>query len=152
MSVIRHCVEFSIKNKSIIILFVIALALFGIFALIKMPKQEFPVFTIRQGLIVGIYPGATSSQIEKQLTNPLEEYLFSYKEVNKKETYSVTNDGMVIIYVTLEDNVKSDDVFWSKFKLGVQDFKSSLPSGVAGIFVSSDFGSVSALLILYCSL
>ena len=111
MSVIRHCVEFSIKNKSIIILFVIALALFGIFALIKMPKQEFPVFTIRQGLIVGIYPGATSSQIEKQLTNPLEEYLFSYKEVNKKETYSVTNDGMVIIYVTLEDNVKSDDVF-----------------------------------------
>jgi len=54
---------------------------------------------------------------------------------------------MVIIYVTLEDNVKSDDVFWSKFKLGVQDFKSSLPSGVAGIFVSSDFGSVSALLI-----
>ena len=47
-SVIRRIVEFSVKNKSIIILIVAFLVLFGIYALIRMPKQEFPVFSIRQ--------------------------------------------------------------------------------------------------------
>ena len=60
---IRRIVEFSVKNKSIIILIVAFLVLFGIYALIRMPKQEFPVFSIRQGLVVGVYPGATSEQV-----------------------------------------------------------------------------------------
>ncbi len=146
-SVVRNAVEFSVQHKSIIILVVVVSVLFGIFALVKMPKQEFPAISIRQGLVVGVYPGATSEQVEEQLTAPLEEYLFSYKEINRQMTYSVTSDGMVVMYVSLDDGVKSDDEFWAKFRLGVADFKSSLPSGVAGIFTSSDFGNTSALLI-----
>lgn len=147
-SVVRNAVEFSVKHKSIIILLVVFTVLFGIFALIEMPKQEFPQFSIRQGLVVGVYPGATSEQVEEQLTTPLEEYLFSFKEINRDLTYSVTYDGMSVVYVSLDpDMTKSDDEFWSKFRLGVAEFKSSLPSGVAGIFTSSDFGSTSALLI-----
>ncbi|MCQ2262986.1 MAG: efflux RND transporter permease subunit [Bacteroidales bacterium] len=147
-SVVRSAVEFSVKHKSIIILIVVFMALFGVYALTQMPKQEFPQFSIRQGLVVGVYPGATSDQVEEQLTKPLEEFLFSYKEVNKTLTYSVTSDGMVVVYVQLSDQVQtSDDEFWSKFRLDAENFKSSLPSGVAGIFTSNDFGSTSALLI-----
>jgi len=40
----------------------------GIYALFNMPRNEFPDFTIRQGLIIGYYPGATSNQVEEQLT------------------------------------------------------------------------------------
>lgn len=147
-SVVRNAVEFSVKHKSIIILIVMFMALFGVFALIEMPKQEFPQFSIRQGLVVGVYPGASSDQVEKQLTQPLEKFLFSYKEINRQMTYSVTSDGMVVMYVSLNpDIVKSDDEFWSKFRQDVNGFKSSLPSGVAGIFTSNDFGQTSALLI-----
>lgn len=147
-SVVRSAVEFSVKHKSIIILVVVFSVLFGVYALIQMPKQEFPQFSIRQGLVVGIYPGATSEQVEEQLTTPLEEYLFSYKEIDRSMTHSVTSDGLSVVYVALDPNVvKSDDEFWSKFRLGVAEFKRSLPSGVAGIFTSSDFGNTSALLI-----
>lgn len=147
-SVVRNAVEFSVKHKSIIILIVLFMALFGVYALVKMPKQEFPQFSIRQGLVVGVYPGASSDQVEKQLTQPLEKFLFSYKEINRQMTYSVTSDGMVVMYVSLNpDIVKSDDEFWSKFRQDVNGFKSSLPSGVAGIFTSNDFGQTSALLI-----
>lgn len=147
-SVVRKIVEFSVKNKSIIILIVAFLVLFGIYALAKMPKQEFPVFSIRQGLVVGVYPGATSEQVEEQLTVPLEEFLFSYKEVQKDMTYSVTSDGMVVVYVQLDVNVvESDDEFWSKFRHDVAMFKNKVPSGVAAIVTSNDFGSTSALLI-----
>ena len=63
--IVERTVEFSMKNKQIVYLFVIMLMLFGVYSLFVMPKQEFPVFTIRQGLVVGVYPGVSSSEIEK---------------------------------------------------------------------------------------
>lgn len=56
----------------------------GYLGLVDMPKQEFPEFTIRQGVVVGVYPGATSGEVEEQLAKPLERYLFTFKEVKKK--------------------------------------------------------------------
>ncbi len=147
MNRITKPIEFAMKNKNVIILLVALLVIFGIYGLFVMPKQEFPIFTIREGLVIGVYPGANSSQVEEQLTQPLESYLFSYKEVNKVRTYSVSRDGMVIVYVVLNDNVTNDDEFWSKFRHGLVDFKKSLPSGVAALMASNDFGETSALLI-----
>jgi multidrug efflux pump len=147
MNCIKNSVEFAMKNKNVIILLVAMLVIFGVYGLLEMPKQEFPVFTIREGLVVGVYPGANSSQVDEQLTQPLESYLFGYKEVNKARTYSVSKDGMVIVYVVLNDNVKNDDEFWSKFRHGLVDFKKSLPSGVVALMANNDFGETSALLI-----
>lgn len=144
---IERLVAFSMKNKQIIFLFVIMLMLFGIFALFIMPKQEFPVFTIRQGLVIGVYPGVSSSEVEKQLTKPLEKYLFSYKEIKKNRTYSISKDGLAIIVVELNDKVKNKDEFWSKFRHGLTEFKHSLPSGVVALMANNDFGETSALLI-----
>jgi len=56
-------------------------------------------------------------------------------------------DGMVVIQVQLNDNLYAKDEFWSKFKHGINEFKSSLPSSVLGIQVVDDFGDTSALLI-----
>jgi multidrug efflux pump len=145
--IVERTVEFSMKNKQIVYLFVIMLMLFGVYSLFVMPKQEFPVFTIRQGLVVGVYPGVSSSEIEKRLTKPLEEYLFSYKEVKKDKTYSISRDGLAIIVVDLADNVKNKDEFWSKFRHGLQEFKQTLPSGVVTLIANNDFGETSALLI-----
>jgi multidrug efflux pump subunit AcrB len=74
----ERMVAFAMRNKQIVYLFVVMLMLFGIYSLFIMPKQEFPVFTIRQGLVIGIYPGASSAEVEKQLTKPLEKYLFGH--------------------------------------------------------------------------
>lgn len=144
---IRPVVEFGMKYSRVILLLVVMLVGFGVYSLIKMPKQEFPVFSIRQGLVVGIFPGASSQQVEKQLTTPLENYLYSFKEVNKNQSYSITRDGMTILMVQLYADVKSDDEFWSKFRHGLNDFKRTLPPGVAGIVTNNDFGQTSALLI-----
>ena len=112
-----------------------------------MPKQEFPEFTIRQGVVVGVYPGATSAEVEEQLAKPLERYLYTFKEIKKKKTYSMSRDGMVYIMVELNDEVNNKDEVWSKIKLGLQNFKSQLPSGVLAVIANDDFGDTSALLI-----
>jgi multidrug efflux pump subunit AcrB len=129
------------------LLIVVLLVGLGIFGLIKMPKQEFPPFTIRQGLIVGVYPGATSAEVEEQLAKPLEKFLFTYKEIKKDKTYSMSRNGMVFIMVELNDNVNNKDEVWSKIKHGLSDFKLQLPAGVIAVIAKDDFGDTSALLV-----
>lgn len=140
-------IDWAMKYNKIILLIVIVLSLFGIYALNVMPKQEFPVFTIRQGVVVGVYPGATSAEVEEQLAKPLENFLFTYKEVKKSKTYSHSKDGIVYVYVELNDDVNNKDEVWSKIKHGLMFFKMQLPSGVLALIANDDFGDTSALLI-----
>ena len=142
-----NIVELAMRHRQIVILITSLLVVFGVYSLKVMPKQEFPVFTIRQGLVIGVYPGATSAEVEEQLAKPLEKFIFTYKEVKKKKTYSTSKDGMVIVNVELNDDVKNKDEFWSKFKHGLEGFKSQLPSGVLALMANDDFGDTSALLI-----
>ena len=120
---------------------------FGVFGLAEMKKNEFPDFTIRQGIVAAVCPGYTAAEVEEQVTKPLEDYIFSYKEVKKAKTHSVSKDGMVIVQVQLNDDLNNKDEFWSKFKHGINDFKNRLPSGVMGVQVMDDFGDTSALLV-----
>jgi multidrug efflux pump subunit AcrB len=120
---------------------------FGIYGLADMKKNEFPDFTIRQGIVVAVCPGYTANEVERQVTEPLEDYIFSYKEVRKAKTISTSRDGMAVIQVQLNDNIKDKDEFWSKFKHGANDFKAQLPSSVVALSVMDDFGDTSALLI-----
>lgn len=39
----------------------------GIYGMYIMPKDEFPHATIRQGVVVAVYPGATSEEVEQQV-------------------------------------------------------------------------------------
>jgi multidrug efflux pump subunit AcrB/outer membrane protein TolC len=140
-------VESAMKNRQIVFLFIALLVLSGIFALKTMPRQEFPTVTIRQGLVVGVYPGATSQQVEEQLTTAVERYLFSFKEIIKGKTYSYSRDGLMIIFIELNDNVKDADAFWSKLKHGLINLKPQLPPDVLALYADNDFGDTSALLI-----
>jgi multidrug efflux pump len=143
----RDLVEGVMHNKSIMLLLATLFILFGIYSLINMPKNEFPSFTIRQGVVVGVYPGANTKEVEEQLTKPLEKFLWGFKEIKKKKTYSQSKDGMSLVFVELNDDVKNKDEFWSKFKIRLGQFKSSLPSGVLALIANDDFGDTSAMLI-----
>lgn len=143
----RNIVEWAMHYRQIIILVTCCLVAFGIYSLPKMQKNEFPDFTIRQGLVVAAAPGNTVDEMVEQVTKPLEDYIFTYKEVKKEKTFSTTRDGMVFIQVELVDELTNKDEFWSKFKHGVAMFKSQLPSNVLAVQVMDDFGDTSALLI-----
>lgn len=139
------------KYKQIVLSFVVAMMAIGVLALMNMPRNEFPDFTIRQGVIVGIYPGASSEKVEEQLTKEVENYIFGYKEVNKVKTYSNSSEGQMIIFVELNEDVKNADEFWSKLRHGLRELKMQLPSGVLALIGTNDFGDTSALLVTMSS-
>ena len=119
----------------------------GIYGMYIMPKDEFPHATIRQGVVVAVYPGATSEEVEQQVARPLERYLFTYGEVNRVKTTTQSQNGVCIVMVKLNDDVNNKDEVWSKIKHGLNSFKAQLPGGVLAIVVNDDFGNTSALLI-----
>ena len=143
----NNVIAWSMRNFRITFLLVGCLFVFGIYGLVRIPKQEFPEYTIRQGVVVGVYPGATSEEVEEQLAKPLEQFLMTYKEVKRPKTTSTSQNGMCYVMVELEDNVNDKDEVWSKIKHGLASFRMQLPSGVAALVVNDDFGDTSALLI-----
>ena len=132
------------KSKLIYFVLVILLAV-GAYGIYALNKDEFPTFEIREGLVVGVYPGASSEEVEAQLTKPLEDVLFSYQEV-LRGTYSYSRNGYCFIYVDVGDKVDKDS-FWSKIKLRLDAEKRNLPPGVLAVEVIDEFSSVSSVLV-----
>lgn len=144
---VGHWAAWPVTNYKITIVITALLLAFGLVGMYLMPKDEFPAYTVRQGLVVAVMPGATSEEIEAQVARPLERYLFTYKEVKREKTTTTSQNGMCLVMVQLQDNVNNKDEVWSKLKHGLNTFKSQLPSGVVALVVNDDFGDACALLI-----
>jgi multidrug efflux pump subunit AcrB len=120
----------------------------GGMALKDMPRREDPKIAIRRGLVLAAYPGASAEQVEEQVTKVIEQRLFGFAEVRKAKTVSTSLVGGVVIDVTLEDAVLDVDRFWSKLRHDLNELRfTSLPQGVLGPIVNSDFGDVVAVLV-----
>lgn len=141
-------VRWSLRFPQVTLAITAMLLVTGIHALLTMPRREDPKITIRIGLVAALYPGATSEQVEKQVTERIEERLFRFEEVRKEKTYSTSRPGMVIVNVYLEDWVKEPDQFWSKLRHDLNELRvRDLPQGVMGPVVNSDFGDTVAILL-----
>jgi multidrug efflux pump subunit AcrB len=139
--------ESIIEHKQILIAVTAVLTLLGVVALVEMPRDEFPQFAIRQGLIIGVYPGASSRQVEEQLTKKVEQYLFRYEAVDRAKTYSISKENVMVIYVEIDEREKDPEAFWAKFRLGLNELKGQLPACVTSLVADNEFGNASALLL-----
>ncbi|ARS37549.1 efflux RND transporter permease subunit [Pontibacter actiniarum] len=143
-----NIIKSSLRYPQITLTVLFLVVLVGLNSLLNMPRREDPKITIRAGLVLAFYPGANSAQVEEQVTNKLEQYLFQFAEVNKEKTFSTTRDGAVVINVELEEWVEEPDVFWSKLRHEMNVAKAlALPRGVQGPIVNTDFGDTVAMLI-----
>jgi multidrug efflux pump subunit AcrB/outer membrane protein TolC len=120
----------------------------GLYAMLTMPRREDPKITIHTGIVAAVYPGATTREVEDQVTRKIEERLFRFSEIRRDKTFSTTRNGMVVINVDLDKSIKDSDEFWSKLRLDMAQLKATgLPAGVRGPIVDSDFGDTVAVLI-----
>ena len=146
----QDLIAWGMKNKVFPIALAFTFLMIGLIGLFNMSRNEFPDFTIRTGLVVGVYPGATAEEVETQLTSKLEKYLFSFNEVDKTKTYSYSKDGMSYVYLEVANRVGKDETqqFWNKLKNDLFVFQQrSVPKGVRGIVVNSDFGNTAAMIL-----
>lgn len=135
-----------IQYKNIVYLLVAVFVALGIFSIMEINKDEFPTFEIKEGLVVGVYPGASAEQVEQQLTKPLEDVLFTVPEVLRSSN-SYTQNGICYIYVNLDCSPQKRNEVWTKIKMKLSAAKMTLPPGVLAVQVIDEFGSVSSMLV-----
>lgn len=145
-------IEAAMKHKQVTLLTTTLLILLGIYSLMNMPRAENPKIDMPVAMVAAFYPGADELQTEKQVTNKIEQYLFSFEEVDKKKTTSQTKDGQVFITVHAHTYVKDRKKFWNTLQHGLNtNMPQVLPSGVIGPLVNSNFGDVTAQIITVSS-
>ncbi|MCQ2324468.1 MAG: efflux RND transporter permease subunit [Paludibacteraceae bacterium] len=144
----KNHIESAMREHKLVYLIVACLVGFGVFALPKMNKDEFPQVTIRLGVVAAIYPGATAQEVEEQVAKPIEQYLFSFKEIDKRKTYSISKDGIVYVFAALSPSVMNSDEAWAKIRGGITLLKQTqLPTGLLAVAVIDDFGNTSSMLL-----
>ena len=137
----------AMRHKSITLLLVLVMMIAGIASLMYIPKDEFPQVDLPVGLVVGVYPGASELEVEKELTIPLEDFLWTFKEIDRERTTTMSmNDGCAAI-VWLNGTESSKTEFWNKLKERLSLFRMTLPAGVLGVVANDDFGDSSAMLL-----
>ena len=134
--------KWGLNNQRLVFLLTAILTLGGFVAYYMMPKLEDPEIVVRQAVVVGIYPGASSHQVELELTDPLEKGIRQIGEVDNIQSYSYAD--MCYLLISQHTNVPEDKLQenWSKMRNKISDLK--LPSE-AQIIVKDDFGDVSGL-------
>ena len=144
-----NIIELAIKYHEVTLAVFTLLVIFGLYSLFTMQRSEDPNIDIKNAVVYALYPGADIIETEEQVTNKIEEMLFSYEEIDKEDTHSVTQDGRTTITIALHDHVDVQklDVVWSKIRSGIQNLRPSLPSGVIGPILNSDFGETTAIIV-----
>ncbi|HOF21713.1 MAG TPA: efflux RND transporter permease subunit, partial [Bacteroidales bacterium] len=102
----------SIYSKSIsrpvtTILVFVALIVIGLYSLIQLPVDLYPEVELPFVGVVTSYQGASASDIETNLTRPLEDVLNSVS--NLKEITSSSSDGLSVIFMNFEYGTNLDE-------------------------------------------
>ncbi|WP_235904319.1 efflux RND transporter permease subunit [Arcticibacter tournemirensis] len=145
-------IEAAMKHKQVTLVISALLMVLGVYSLMNMPRAENPKLDMPLAMVAAFYPGADELQTEEQVTKKLEQYLFSFEEVDKKKTTSQTKDGQVFVTVYLHTSIKDRKKFWNTLQHGINTvLRQSLPDGVIGPIVNGNFGDVTAQIITVSS-
>lgn len=138
----RNLTEVSLKNKSLVWYFIIVILIAGIFSYTKLGRMEDPAFTIRQMVVSVAWPGATATEMEKQVTDKIEKKLQDTPGLDYVKSFS--RSGEAVIYVNLRDDIPSEQVrpTWLEVRNMVEDIKKDLPEGVYGPYYNDRFDDV----------
>ena len=97
----------SVKRPVTTILIFVALIVMGIYSLTQLPIDLYPEMELPFIGVVTTYPGASSSDIETNITRPIEDLLNSVS--NLKEMTSTSSDGMSVIFMNFEYGTNLDE-------------------------------------------
>jgi heavy metal efflux system protein len=139
---INRIISFSIKNKFIIGLFIVALIGWGSYSLTKLPVDAIPDITNNQVQIISIAPSLAVQEVESFITAPIEVAVANIPDI--VELRSISRLGLAVITVVFEDGV---DIYWARQQLNerLKEAEESIPGGLAQISlapISSGLGEI----------
>lgn len=100
---INQIINFSIRNKLIVILFTLTIAAFGIFAVLKIPVGAVPDITNNQIQVITVSTNLSTQDVEQFITYPVELEMANLPGV--KEIRSISKFGLSVVTIVFEDKL-----------------------------------------------
>lgn len=107
----RKFFSFIIRQSVAVILAVVFVLAFGVYATFKMPINLLPDINVPMVCVLGIYPGANAQSVDKDVTDKMESGLSSIAGVTNVDSYSYDNLAAIVLsfnYGTDTDGKKAD--------------------------------------------
>src|SRR6476620_6064351 len=125
---LRSIIDFSLKNKFVVLLTTAAMILGGSYAIRNIPLDAIPDLSDVQVIIYTEWPGQAPQIVQDQVTYPITTKMLSVPRNKVVRGYSFY--GFSFVYVIFEDGT---DPYWARSRVleYLSGFSSQLPQGVA---------------------
>jgi multidrug efflux pump len=143
--------RWALEHKSLVVYFMLAIALAGLLDYFKLGREEDPPFTIKTMVVKTLWPGATTLETVKQVTDRIEKKLEELPNLDYLKSY--TKPGESVVFVYLKDSTRATEIpdLWYQARKKVGDIKQTLPEGVQGPFFNDEFGDTYSLIFALTS-
>ncbi len=134
--------KWALENSKLINVLVAILVVGGFLAYGSMSKLEDPAIKVKQAMVITTYPGASSHQVELEVTDPLEKSIREMSTINNIESSSYADLSLITVELLTtvpDENVEQQ---WDMLRRKVANAQSKLPSGASQSQVRDDFGDV----------
>jgi HAE1 family hydrophobic/amphiphilic exporter-1 len=137
--------KFSIRNPYFIVVICLALAVFGINALTRMPVDLFPPINLPVVVVATFYSGMPPGDIEVDITNPLERFFTQASGIDHMESRSLL--GVSIIKVFFQPGTSADADVTQLSNLALADLKRLPPGTLPPLVLKFDASSLPVCLL-----
>ena len=114
--------SWAIDHKTVVYVIMILFLILGISSYFSMPRETFPEINDTKVFVNTIYPGNTAEDIERSVTDPLEEALKGVP--NLVEIRSTSSEDFSVIRIEFDENIRIDNA-----KQKVKDLVDGITSG-----------------------
>jgi len=132
--------EWALKHQSMVLFLIVVLMFAGAVSYFKLGRAEDPEFTFKVMVVRSFWPGATTREVEQQLTDRIEKKLQEVPYLDVLRSYS--KPGESLVFLTLKDHTPPKEVpnSWYQVRKKLGDIRQTLPEGVRGPFFNDEFG------------
>ena len=96
----------AVNNPITTILVFVAVAIFGVFSLVKLPVDLFPHIDSNYIMVITSYSGASAEDIEENITKPLENSLNSVEDL--KHIHSKSKENISVVFMEFNYGIDPD--------------------------------------------
>ena len=134
--------KFAIENKALSYFVALLILLGGIGSFFTLGQLEDPDFTIKKGVVVTQYPGASPEEVELEVTDRIEKAIQELPQLY--HLYSISRAGVSMVKVEIKKKYWSDRLpqVWDELRKKIRDVTPELPPGAGKPDVSDDFNFV----------
>lgn len=120
-------IKFSIENKLIIGVLTLALVIWGIISVVRLPVDATPDITNNQVQIITQAPTLGAQEVEQFITTPIELAMANIPDVIEKR--SISRSGISVITIVFKDDA---DIYWARQQISQQlkEAESQIPQGL----------------------